>query len=69
MTFLEIIKAKIGIETYAQLEKEGGWAIDRASGKTRVPHTPILRVRVLTFLLPVFMPRIQHDLFLHEQVT
>jgi len=43
----------------------GGWAIDLASGKIRVPHTPVLRVRVFTFLLLVFTPRIPHDLFLH----
>jgi len=53
-----------------------GWSIDRASGKNRVPHTPVAftparsgRVRVLTFLFPVFIPRIQHDLFLQEPVT
>ena len=36
----------------------GGWAIDRTSGKIRVPHTPVLRVRVLTFLFPLFIPHI-----------
>ncbi len=49
-------------------------AIDRAAGKIQVPHAPVAstptragRVRVLTFLLPVFIPDIPHDLFLHER--